>query len=161
MTAAVLTVLLALCLGACGGKEGERTEQCTISISCASILENRALLPAEKEALLPEDGWLLKETAVTFAPGESVFDVLLRTVREHKIHMEYSDTPVYDSAYIEGIGNLYEFDCGSGSGWMYRVNGWFPNYGCSRYELKDGDVIELIYTCDLGADVGGSAVMGQ
>lgn len=43
---------------------------------------------------------------------------------------------MYNSAYIEGINNLYEFDCGSLSGWMYKVNEWFPNYGCSRYVLK-------------------------
>ena len=41
---------------------------------------------------------------------------------------------------------------------MYNVNGWFPNYGCSRYALQDGDVIRWRYTCDLGADVGGSMV---
>ena len=35
------------------------------------------------------------------------------------------------------------------------VNGWFPNYGCSRYQVQSGDVIEWLYTCDLGADVGG------
>ena len=28
--------------------------------------------------------------------------------------------------------------CGNGSGWMYQVNDWFPNYGCSRYQLQDG-----------------------
>ena len=56
---------------------------------------------------------------------------------------------------IEGIANLYEFDCGELSGWMYKVNDWFPNYGCSRYELKDGDKVEWVYTCDLGKDVGG------
>ncbi len=38
---------------------------------------------------------------------------------------------------------------------MYKVNGWFPNYGCSRYQLKAGDEIEWVYTCDLGNDVGG------
>ena len=37
----------------------------------------------------------------------------------------------------------------------YKVNGWFPNYGCSRYQLKEGDTIEWVYTCDLGVDVGG------
>ena len=55
---------------------------------------------------------------------------------------------------MEGIANLYEFDVGSFSGWMYKVNGWFPNYGCSRYQLKAGDVICWEYACDLGADVG-------
>lgn len=33
---------------------------------------------------------------------------------------------------------------------MYNVNGWYPNYGCSRYQVKDGDVVEWRYTCDLG-----------
>ena len=36
----------------------------------------------------------------------------------------------------------------------YSVNGWFPNYGCSLYQLKDGDVVEWCYTCDLGEDLG-------
>ena len=59
-----------------------------------------------------------------------------------------------NSAYVEGINNLYEFDVGSLSGWMYNVNGWYPNYGCSRYQVKDGDVVEWRYTCDLGYDLG-------
>ena len=61
---------------------------------------------------------------------------------------------MYSSAYVEGINNLYEFDVGSLSGWMYNVNGWYPNYGCSRYQVKDGDVVEWCYTCDLGEDLG-------
>ena len=43
------------------------------------------------------------------------------------------------------------FDTGELSGWMYKANGWFPNYGCSRYQLQPGDVIERLYTCDLVA----------
>ena len=128
---------------------------CTVSISCATILENLDRLNAEKADLIPADGVLLAPTAVEFTEGESVFDVLKRVCRENKIHMEFSDTPMYNSAYIEGIHNLYEFDVGDLSGWMYRVNGWFPNYGCSRYQLQDGDVVEWVYTCDFGADVGG------
>ena len=128
---------------------------CTVSISCAAILENLDRLNAEKADLIPADGVLLAPAAVEFTEGESVFDVLKRVCRENKIHMEFSETPVYQSAYIEGIGNLYEFDCGEGSGWMYRVNDEFPNYGCSRYTLADGDTVEWVYTCDFGADVGG------
>ena len=56
---------------------------------------------------------------------------------------------------IEGIANLYEFDGGPLSGWVYSVNGVFPNYGSSKYALKDGDQVLWQYTCDLGADVGG------
>ena len=56
--------------------------------------------------------------------------------------------------YVSGINNLYEFDCGKDSGWMYCVNGWYPNYGCSKYTLEDGDTVEWRYTCNLGRDVG-------
>ena len=131
---------------------------CTISISCATILSNTDELDPEKLELVPEDGWILAPVTVEFTAGQSVFDVLLATVKAQAIHMEYQNTPMYETAYIEGIGNLYEFDCGALSGWMYRVNGWFPNYGCSRYAVQAGDVIEWVYTCDLGSDVGGGGV---
>ena len=139
---------------------GEREYTCTVSISCAAILDHMDLFDREKAELVPEDGWLLKPETVTFREGESAFDVLQRVCREKKLHMEFSSTPVYNSAYIEGIGNLYEFDAGDLSGWMYRVNGWCPNYGCSRYRLSDGDMLEWIYTCDLGRDVGGGRTVG-
>lgn len=138
----------------------EETHICTLSVSCATIHDHMDWLDPEKTALVPEDGWLLLPMQVEFRAGESVFDVLLRTCKEQKLHMEFEDTPVYNSAYIEGIGNLYEFDCGELSGWMYSVNGWFPNYGCSRYALQEGDVVEWVYTCDLGANVGGGAAVG-
>lgn len=127
---------------------------CTISISCASILNNMGWLNPEKTELVPEDGWILRPIEVAFYEGESVFNVLLRTCKQQGIHMEFVNTPIYNSAYIEGIHNLYEFDCGQLSGWVYRVNGWGPKYGCSRYGLKQGDVIEWLYTCDLGISEG-------
>lgn len=129
---------------------------CTVSISCATILNNMSALDPAKTDLVPADGWILKAVNVSFSEGESVFDVLQRVTHNNGIHMESVFTPMYNSAYIEGINNLYEFDCGELSGWMYSVNGWYPNYGCSRYQVKNGDVIKWVYTCDLGADVGGS-----
>ena len=127
---------------------------CTFSIECSTILNNLNQLDPEKLEMVPSGGVILPKTTVTFYEGESVFDVLQRVCKEKGIHMESSWTPIYNSAYIEGIHNLYEFDCGSLSGWMYHVNGWYPNYGCSRYQLKDGDLVEWRYTCDLGNDVG-------
>ena len=127
---------------------------CTFSIECSTILNNLSDLDPDKRHLVPSDGVILPPTKVTFYEGESVYDVLQRVCKENNIHMESSWTPVYNSAYIEGINNLYEFDCGELSGWMYRVNGWYPNYGCSRYQLADGEVVEWRYTCDLGNDVG-------
>ncbi len=134
---------------------------CTFSISCATILNNWDKCDESKKPLVPADGVILPSTTVTFNEGESVFDVLQRICRENRIHMESSWTPMYNSAYVEGIHNLYEFDVGSLSGWMYSVNGWFPNYGCSRYALQNGDVVKWVYTCDLGYDVGGGYATGS
>ena len=127
----------------------------TFSIECSTILNNLHQLDPDKLEMVPSGGVILPATTVSCYEGESVFEVLQRVCRDNGIHMESSWTPIYNSAYIEGIHNLYEFDCGSLSGWMYRVNGWYPNYGCSRYVLADGDVVEWRYTCDLGNDVGG------
>ena len=55
---------------------------------------------------------------------------------------------MYNSVYIKGIANLYEFDCGELSGWFYKVNGEKPNFGCSQYKLKDDDKVEWVYTCN-------------
>lgn len=127
---------------------------CTLSVRCDTILNNISWLNPEKIEILPKNGVIYPEQTVTFYEGESVFNILVREMKRSKIHLEFENTPIYNSAYIEGIGNIYEFDCGELSGWMYKVNDWFPNYGCSRYQLKKGDKVEWVYTCDLGADVG-------
>lgn len=132
----------------------EKTYTCIFSIECSTILNNLGNLEVNKLELVPSNGVILAPTEVTFYEGESVFDVLKRVCQEKGIHMEASWTPIYNSAYVEGIHNLYEFDCGELSGWVYCVNGWYPNYGSSRYQLVQGETVEWRYTCDLGRDVG-------
>ena len=79
-------------------------------------MDNKENLTEGKESLVPEDGVIYSEREVTFYEGESVFDVLQREMKNNRIHLESSFTPKYNSAYIEGINNLYEFDCGRWSG---------------------------------------------
>ena len=144
-------------------EEMQKTDKkltCTLSVRCDTILNNLEYVKEEKLAVIPSDGIILEEQTVEFNEGESAFQVLRREMKRNKIHLEFENVPIYNSAYIEGINNIYEFDCGELSGWMYKVNGWFPNYGCSRYELKQGDLLEFVYTCDLGRDVGGAYASG-
>lgn len=127
---------------------------CTIEIRCdtvadTSVLENQAVAP-----FVPANGVILETTEVEYTPGESVFDILLRATMERNIHLEFRDDNLYSGKYIEGINYLYDMDGGPLSGWMYKVNGQFPNYGCAAYKVKDGDAIVWMYTCDLGLDVG-------
>ena len=130
-------------------------DTCTVTIVCDTVLDNRDSLNEEKAPFVPTDGVILPKTTVSFAQGDTVYQVLQKVTQAADIQMESSWTPMYDSYYVEGINHLYEFDCGPESGWMYKVNEWFPNYGCSAYTLKPGDDIVWCYTCaGLGADVG-------
>ena len=113
-------------------------------------------LKSTKAEFVPSDGWILYPSEVSFTPGDTAFDVLKNACNQAGIQMSSRYTPLYGSYYIEGINQIYEFDCGANSGWMFSVNGWFPNYGCSEYTVEDGDKIEWKYTCDLGSDVGNS-----
>ncbi|MBQ8508690.1 MAG: DUF4430 domain-containing protein [Clostridia bacterium] len=122
---------------------------CTFSIVC-DVLVDCEELDKDKRELVPEDGVIFAPAEVTFYGGESVFNLLRRVCRQNAIHLEFEETPLYNSAYIEGIANLYEFDAGATSGWLYTVNGWSPNYGCSRYALSAGDEVVFVYTLDIG-----------
>ena len=132
------------------------SETVFITIRCDTILDNLDALDDNLREFVPPDGVILTKTEYVLRNGDTVFDILDRAVRYNKIQMEYQGAKLnsFGSVYIQGINFLYEFSCGPLSGWMYRVDGEFPNYGCSKYELKDGQSIEWIYTCDLGQDVG-------
>lgn len=129
-------------------EEPENQLTCSLAIRCDDVLKNPEALKEEKKDVIPAGGIILSLTDVVFTEGESVFDVVLREVKKAQIHFEFEKTPMYDSAYIKGIGNLYEFDCGDCSGWQYKVNDKKPTYGCSQYILKDKDKIEFFYSCN-------------
>ena len=131
-----------------------REGECVLMVDCSSVLLDLASLSPEKREAIPDGGIILKKQVVSFKEGESVFDILKRTAAENKVQMEFAKAPGFNTIYIQGIHNLYEFDGGETSGWMYSVNGVWPDYGCSGYTLHDGDTVVWSYTCDLGRDVG-------
>lgn len=120
----------------------------TLSVRCDKII-------GREGAYIPADGCIIPETEYYLNEGETVYDVLVRAVRENKIQME-CDGAAGDNtlAYVKGINYIYEFDYGELSGWVYHVNGTAPSVGCGAYRLSDGDVIEWIYTLELGNDTG-------
>jgi len=136
----------------------DKTLSCEITITCEILVSNPQVLPTGKRELIPSDGIILPPTKVDFKKGASVFDILARATKDNGIHMEFVKTPLYNSAYIEGIHNIYEFDGGEASGWMYSVNGKFPQSGASTYKIEPDDQIHWVYSCDLGKDVGGYLV---
>ena len=150
----LLVLILCLSFLSCGKTEAG-AYSCTLSVRCDNAAAASDMLPPETAAILPADGVLLADTAVAFSEGETVFDVLMRAARAAGLHLEFEKTPLYGGVYVEGIGNLYAFDGGELSGWVYAVNGIFPEVSASAYTLADGDTVEWVYTCELGDDVGG------
>ena len=125
---------------------------CLFEIECRTILSNMDNLSKDKKECVPNDG-VLFSAETGFDKGESVYDILKRVCDENGIQLETSYSPAFATRYIEGIGNLYEFDCGTASGWMYTVNGEYMNYGCSSCIVSDGDKIAIRYTCNMGNDL--------
>lgn len=80
---------------------------------------------------IPDDLWALVEENSTFADKDS---------------------------YV--VDSLGEFDFANGSGWMYSVNGDFPNYGFSDAYFLDGDVVRIRFTLSYGKDINGFGANG-
>lgn len=113
----------------------------SLYISCANAVGVQSGLPA---------GGVLLSSTISITPGETVMQVLQRACRDAGIPM------VNKSGYISAIGGVYDHisDAYPSSGWMYCVDGWFPNYGAGSYTLSGGESIQWLYTLDGGADVG-------
>ena len=127
--------------------------KCTLDIRCNTVFDNLSKLEDGKEEFIPEDGIILSEE-VEFSKGETAFEILKRVLKEKKIPFEFEKSPTQNAIYIEGINNLYEFDCGELSGWLYSINGKFPEKSIGNYKPQNGDKIEIMYSCDSGEDVG-------
>lgn len=115
----------------------------TLTIRCDKV--------AGKAGHIPPDGVILADAELPIAQGDTVYNVLTDAARAHGIHMEGSGAQ--GMMYIHGIGNIYEFDFGDLSGWVYMVNGESSSVGCDQYVLKPGDRIEWHYTLELGKDI--------
>ena len=147
-----LFLVISVLFSGCGKSTNNKAVgKCTILIECSTIFDNKKDLDKAVEDYVPKDGIILKKQEVNFYKDDSVYDILKRELKKNNILMEASFAA--KTAYVEGINNIYEFSCGKLSGWMYEVNGEYPNVGCSDYKVKDKDVIEWHYTCNLGEDL--------
>ncbi len=109
-------------------------------------------------------GEIIPATQVPFEEGENMAEVTVRLLNALNIGCDYTGT-IEDGFYLAGLedfelnGTHYEyfgeFDAGPQSGWMVRLNDWYMNQGCSAFQVEDGDTIRWVYTCQLGADIGG------
>lgn len=124
----------------------ESDKRVLVSIDCSDILENIDKLDRNLLDYIPEYGLVIPDGEYPFENGETVYDILLRVTKENKIQMESKG--FFGGREIEGINYIYNSSCGSGSRWIYKVNGQIQQPVCSEYKVKDGDIIQWIYVCN-------------
>ncbi len=108
-------------------------------------------------------GKIIKAAKVPFKTDDTVASVTLRLLKALDIKATYTGKTT-NNFYLSSIGNFTlngkyyssfgEFDAGAASGWMVKHNNWFINMGASEFTVEDGDIVEWLYTCRLGADIG-------
>lgn len=123
-----------------------------VKIDCTTALSS---LPKELQnsEYIPSDG-IIFDSQVEYTEGDTAFTILTKATKENKIQLDYNGEG--SSIYVQGISHLYEFSCGSLSGWMFSVNGVFAETGCNSITVKPNDTVLWQYTCDLGEDIGNS-----
>jgi len=137
--------------GSSGGQSGGSTSQSTApqTITVSIEIEARtahASNPAALAGISHNGGVILARRNVTVPAGASVRDALNATgVRVNA-----------SGALVTGIGGLSMNDFGNQSGWMFSVNGQFPNTSANAKRLNAGDSVAWRYTLNNGADLGAS-----
>ena len=130
-------------------KKTDATGTVTLTIRCDTVVGK-----ADYD-YIPDDGTILPATEFEIAEGDTVYDILVEAARGYNIQTEFEGNTANDHshAYVSGINYLYEFSFGDLSGWIYRVNGTTQSVSCGSYKLADGDVVEWLYSCELGNDL--------
>ncbi len=124
--------------------------KCLVTVSEKASTEPPAAAWVYISVVDPNGRTYKVKTSYTFENGETAYSLLLKTGLDVKVNGDNG----FAGVYIESIEGLGEFDGGSESGWMYKVNGLFPEGSSSLYTLSEGDYVEWVYTRSLGADVG-------
>ena len=114
-------------------------------------LENTTFLEPYDGRTPAWTGTVLNAYPVTVYPGESMMDAVADAFTQNGI----TAVGIPDN-YISSINGLAAFDGGSQSGWMGTLNGWFTNVGFGDITVAAGDVIQVMYTCAYGVDLGGT-----
>ncbi|NLC40440.1 MAG: DUF4430 domain-containing protein [Clostridiaceae bacterium] len=97
------------------------------------------------------DGVMLAGKEITVDPGSSVFDVL----KASGLTINASNS--FLGAYVSSVQGISEGAAGAGKGgWIYSINGVFPNLSASNVTVKNGDIVFFHYTVTPG-DVPGSS----
>ena len=118
---------------------------CTVTVECKVILSNMDDLKAGHEDFVPDDGYIIRSHSVTLKNGATAYDAVKEACDKNGVRLNAVSSSY--GTYVAGINNIDEKDCGSQSGWIYKVNNVSPSKSCAKYKLKNGDAITFSYVC--------------
>ena len=91
--------------------------------------------------------WIAPSVIGDLPEGTTAMDVFRQTLTANGYSYEAKGS--YVQAVIKPDGTkVAEFSKGPNSGWVFRVNGEFPDVAMQDCRLSDGDVIEVFFTAD-------------
>ena len=99
------------------------------------------------------EAWILPTVVRDLPEGTTAFDVFKQVLAANGYTYDAKGSYVQAVTAPDGT-KVAELSKGQYSGWMYRVNGEFPDTYMGAYELEDGDVIEVFFTADYTKETG-------
>ena len=99
------------------------------------------------------DAWILPTVVRDLPEGTTAFDVFKQVLAANGYTYDAKGSYVQAVTAPDGT-KVAELSKGQYSGWMYRVNGEFPDTYMGAYELEDGDGIEVFFTADYTKETG-------
>ena len=126
----VILIMVLLFAGCVNTPKQEKSGYVTVTIDASSV----------------DKGIILSDYSVSINEATNVFDATFIACRENEILM--SSRGLSGTRYIEGIADLYEFDYGPASGWVFYVNEISSTKSSGVYELNEGDEIRWEYVIE-------------
>ena len=93
------------------------------------------------------DMWIQPTIVYDQPEGTTAMDVFQQVLTANGYTYEAKGSYVQAITHPNGT-RVAEFSKGQNSGWLFRVNGEFPDVAMSDYQLSDGDVIEVLFTAN-------------
>lgn len=91
--------------------------------------------------------WIQPTIVYDQPEGTTAMDVFQQVLKANGYTYEAKGS--YVQAVIKPDGTkVAEFSKGPNSGWVFRVNGEFPDVAMQDYQISDGDVIEVLFTAN-------------
>lgn len=131
--------------------DGNKTAACQFTVKGSSASSQKDKINISVDTYTANNQSIIDLTAINYQDGDTAWSATKRLFDEKGISYTYNPKK---NGYVSEINGVSEFDYGKQSGWMYSVNGEYPEIGCGAYELKAGDTIRWRYTLDLGKDLG-------